>query len=401
MRLIPVGVCIVSGLTFGAPRLLGAQEPTGPIEAEIVGHIYKPAPLEPTAERLAQVKLPDGFNMEKWAEGLGNVRMLAVSDDGTVYATRREQGEVVMLRDQDGDGRAEVQQVVASIPDVHGITVHDGIVYLATVKEVFSVPIQPDGTLGERTTIISNLPDGGQHPNRTLAVGPDGMLYISVGSSCNACTETNEEHATMLRTGLDGSARAVFASGLRNTLGFGWHPESGDLYGADHGIDWLGDHEQQEELNQLAEGARYGWPYIYADGKFNPADEPPGDTTHAQWAKLSHEPELLYEAHAAPMQMVFYSGTHFPEEYRGDAFVAMRGSWNRRPPSGYEVVRVRFENGRPAAMEPFATGFLVQQPDGTYGHLGRLAGLAVAADGSLLLGDDHNGVIYRISYETQ
>ena len=101
------------------------------------------------------------------------------------------------------------------------------------------------------------------------------------------------------------------------------------------------------------------------------------------------------------MQMVFYSGTHFPEEYRGDAFVAMRGSWNRRPPSGYEVVRVRFENGRPAAMEPFATGFLVQQPDGTYGHLGRLAGLAVAADGSLLLADDHNGVIYRISYETQ
>jgi glucose/arabinose dehydrogenase len=222
------------------------------------------------------------------------------------------------------------------------------------------------------------------------------MLYISVGSTCNACDETGPEHATILRAKPDGTARVIYASGLRNTIGFAWHPSTRELWGMDHGIDWLGDDDQPEELNRLAQGKQYGWPYIYADGKHNPQDEPPGDISMEQWARMSEPPVLLYTAHSAPMQMVFYSASQFPAEYRGSAFVAMHGSWNRNPPSGYEVVRIRFEAGRPVAIEPFLTGFLVDQ-GGSYGAIGRPVGLAVARDGSLLVSDDMNGVIYSVS----
>ena len=165
----------------------------------------------------------------------------------------------------------------------------------------------------------------------------------------------------------------------------------------DHGIDWLGDNEQHEELNLIVEGNDYGWPYIYGDGGVNPQDHPPAGISVEMWAERSVEPIALYVPHAAPMQMGFYTGSQFPADYQGDAFVAMRGSWNREVPSGYEIVRIRFEDGDPTGFEPFVTGFL--QQDGTdWGFLGRLAGLAQAGDGSLLVSDDANGVIYRIAY---
>ncbi len=130
----------------------------------------------------------------------------------------------------------------------------------------------------------------------------------------------------------------------------------------------------------------------------NPQDEPPGNMTSAEWAEMSREPLLMFDAHAAPMQMLFYAGSQLPEEYRGDAFLAMRGSWNRKPPSGYHILRIRFEDGKPTGSEPFLDGFLVRQANGEYGQLGRLMGLAVAQDGSLLVSDDSNGIIYRVSY---
>ena len=228
---------------------------------------------------------------------------------------------------------------------------------------------------------------------------PDGKLYISVGSTCNACSEANPENATILRVEPDGSSRQIFASGLRNTIGYGFEPATGELYGMDHGIDWLGDAAQPEELNHIVEGHKYGWPYVYADSRFNPQDDPPGKIPMSEWAAQSAEPVGLYTPHAAPMQLVFYTGSQFPHAYRGDAFVAMHGSWNRKPPSGYEVLRIHFENGRPVTFEPFVTGFLTTTDDGGFGQLGRPVGLAMAADGSLLMADDSNGVIYRIGYE--
>ncbi len=165
----------------------------------------------------------------------------------------------------------------------------------------------------------------------------------------------------------------------------------------DHNIDWHGDDEPREELNLLERGKKYGWPYVLADGFLNPQDDPPGDITLEAWAAASEKPQLTYTAHAAPMQMAFYTAGSFPAEYRGNAFVAMRGSWNRKPPSGYEVVRIVFDNGKPVRIEPFLGGFL-SESGGSFTRTARLAGLAVAKDGALLVSDDENGVIYRIAY---
>ncbi len=365
----------------------------------IVGHVIEPVKLEPTDERVASLSLPPGFTITKFAEDLINPRMLQVSEVGNVYVTRRSVGDLVMLADSDGDGKADLRSTVASRPMMHGIAIDGTTMYLATDRSVYRPEINNDGSLAELERIIDDLPDGGQHPNRTLAVGPDRMLYITVGSTCNACAEPNPENATVLRASLDGAERTIFASGLRNTIGFGWHPDTGELWGMDHGIDWLGDEEQGEELNLLVEGKKYGWPYVFGDRQFNPQDNPPAGISLADWATSSEVPALLYTAHAAPMQMVFYAGDAFPEMYRGDAFVAMRGSWNRNPPSGYEVVRIDFEDGKPVAFEPFLTGFMSQQADGKWGQFARLAGIATAPDGALYLADDSGGVIYRIAYD--
>jgi Raf kinase inhibitor-like YbhB/YbcL family protein len=368
-------------------------------DVTIVGHILEPKQL-PVEKGVIGVALHWGFEITVFAKDLINPRMMAVADDGTVYVTRRSVGDVLMLRDDNADGVADIQKVVARRPDLHGIAIDGDTVYLTTVNHVYRTTIQAGGDLAPLQLLVDDLPDGGQHPNRTLAVGPDGMLYVSVGSTCNACAETNPESATVLQMKPDGSSRTIFASGLRNTIGFAFEPQTGELYGMDHGIDWLGDNEQYEELNHLQKGKQYGWPYIYDDGKFNPQDEPPGDITLQEWADRSEEPVGFYTPHAAPMQMVFYTGTQFPKEYQGDAFVAMRGSWNRKPPSGYEIARVRFDGGKPVAVEAFAQGFLRRQGD-QWIHQGRLAGLAQSRDGALLVADDTNGVIYRIAYTSK
>jgi glucose/arabinose dehydrogenase len=358
----------------------------------VQAHVFKPAKVEPTPQRLAGVRLPEGFELSVFASGLRNPRIIAVAPGGTVYVSRRDQGDVLMLKDSDGDGRADGPLVqVATRPGAHGLAVQGGKLYIATVKEVFAAPILAGGVLGPLEMIIGDLPDGGQHANRTIAFGPDGMLYISVGSTCNACNETNPESATLLRASPDGRHRSIFASGLRNTIGFAWHPASGELWGMDHGIDFLGDDIQPEELNRIERGRQYGWPHVWGDGGINPQGTPPGGISKAQWQALSTPMALGYTAHAAPMQMVFNpTGGSFPAEYAGDAFATMRGSWNREPASGYEIVRIRFADGQPRAFEPFASGFLT---DGGMSHMARPVGLAFAADGALLMADDANGVI--------
>lgn len=376
---------------------LHAQQGDG-TDQPVSGHVFKPAKVAPTPARVAQLALPPGFEATVFAEGLGHPRILVVAPDGTVYASRRDEGDVVMMKDADGDGRADgLPQVVLSRPGVHGLALHGGKLYLATVRELYVADLAPDGRPLTPRLLAGDLPDGGQHPNRTLAFGPDGMLYLSVGSSCNACNETNPEHAALLRISPDGQRRTVFARGLRNTIGFDWHPVSGELWGMDHGIDYLGDDRQPEELNHLRQGRQYGWPHVFGDGRGeNPQSTPPGGLSKDDWRRASEPMVLGYTAHAAPMQMLFYTGDAFPAEFRGDAFVAMRGSWNRKPASGYELLRVRFApDGRPLRFEPFVRGFL--SGDGAT-HFARPVGLAMARDGALLLGDDGNGVIYRIAW---
>ena len=369
-----------------------------PANVAITGHVVKPERLAPTAADLQQLRVPQGFSVTVFAENIGKPRMLSVSNDGRIYVTRREPGDVLVVRDTNRDGRADDIRAAVRRPMLHGIALDGRRVYLVTVKDVLAADIAEDGTFSNVSPLVDDLPDSGQHPNRTLALGPDGHLYVSVGSTCNACTESSPESATLLRLSTDGTSRQIYASGLRNTIGFGWHPQSGDLFGMDHGIDWLGDDDQPEELNRIERGKQYGWPYVYAAGKINPQDEPPGDVTSDEWARLSVNPVLTYTAHAAPMQMVFYQGAQFPAAYRGDAFVAMHGSWNRKTPSGYEVVRIRFADGEPTKFEPFLTGFLTQR-GGRPAMIGRPVGLAITQDGALLVADDLNGRIYRVVHQ--
>ncbi|MFD3003738.1 PQQ-dependent sugar dehydrogenase [Pontibacter toksunensis] len=381
------------GLAF-AFSAATAQNSGQPITASMEGHIFKPVKVPATDERVRQLKVPTGFTITKFAENLNKPRMLAVNTDGTIYATDRDKGTVTMIRDTNNDGKADQQKVVATKKDMHGIALRDGKAYLMTVNSIYTAPINKDGSLGELKEIAKGFPEAGQHADRTLEFGPDGMLYIQVGSTCNACEETHEENATLVQMKPDGSGRRVYAKGLRNFIGFDWHPQTKELYGFDHGIDWLGDTTQKEELNKIVDGGNYGWPYVFENGKPNLADEPPQGMTWEEYAKKTVFPVLTYDAHAAPMDFLFYNGSQFPQEYKGDAIATMHGSWNRSEPAGYKVVRVRFDNGQPKRIEDFVTGFLV---DGGKSQFGRPVGLAYHKDGSLLIADDANGVIYRVA----
>jgi Raf kinase inhibitor-like YbhB/YbcL family protein len=400
--------CLLGAISLPAlaqPGRVGERpvEPSGqPLPDHEAANIrFDAAVVEPLKLRpdLAALKVPEGYRIGMFAENLGNARMLAVAEDGTVYLTRRTEGDVQMLRDTNNDGRADQVRTVARRPGMHGIALDGRTVFLVTQRDVYTAPILADGSFGPLTRIIDDLPDTGQHPNRTIAIGPDGMLYISVGSTCNACTESSPESASIVRASKDGKSRTIYASGLRNTIGFDWHPGTEQLWGLDHGIDWLGDTQQIEELNRIDKGRQYGWPFIYGMGGHNPQDDPPGDLSMEDWDRMSERAVLGTDAHAAPMQMAFYRGAMFPAGEQGSAFAAFRGSWNRKEPSGYDVRRVRFDaSGNPVAIEPFVTGFITRLQGGGWGHRGRLAGLAVARDGALLFSDDENGVIYRVSY---
>ncbi len=394
-----LGVMCSAVLFTGCSRIRasnGSDEPVGPGETSadtVIAHTFFPEHRTPPSDSGHSLRVPQGFSVNVFASGLAGARMLAVSDDGTVYVTRPDAGEVTMLR-PDASGLLHASPAAAGMMGVHGIAIHDGRMYLATTKEVLVADINGDGTLGDRQVIVSDLPDGGQHSRRTIGVGPDGMLYISVGSDCNACAEPDGEHATMLRTSLVGGDREVFAKGLRNTIGFDWDPRSHELWGMDNGIDNVGDDDPPEELNRLMEGADYGWPFRFGQHKVNRLFDR-AKVSEAEFEKPTVAPVLTYEAHSAPIAMLFYTGDQFPADYRTSAFIAFHGSWNRETPAGYKVVRVVFRDGQPDRFEDFLTGFLV---DGGKAQIGRPAGLAVTKDGALLVSDDSNGVIYRIGY---
>ena len=366
-----------------------------PVTSTITGNIFRPVKLDATDTRIRALAVAEGFLVSVFARGLDAPRMMAVSPEGRVYVTRRgEEGDVVMLEDKDNDGTAEEPRTVLRLPHVHGIAIKEGTVFLATVRELYSASIKAGGTFGELKKLYGDLPDAGQHPNRTLGFSPDGTLFLSVGSTCNAAPEPNEESATLLEIMPEGG-RKIHASGLRNTIGFAWHPGTGKLYGMDHGIDWLGDDSQREELNEIKSGRKYGWPFVFEEGKPNLADDPQEHTgmTWEQYAAACEAPVLLATAHSAPMAMLFPSRKHFPDRFAGDALVTFHGSWNRGVPSGYSVGRLRFEEGRPVRCENFITGFFIDEERGQFG---RPCGLVEWKDGSVLMSDDSGGVIYRI-----
>ena len=391
-----VAVVGTSGLLIALAHAAGKT-----VESSSTSNIVEVAPQETTPQRIANLKLPSGFTITKFAE-LQNPRIIAVNPkNGDIYISQRDLGTVTLLKDTNHDGRADSQKVVFTRKVAHGLAIKNNQLFIVTIRELYKAPIKADGTLGKETEITNDLPDAGQHPNRTINFGPDGRLYMEVGSTTNAADERNEENATILQFDGNGRNRRVFASGLRNTIGFGWHPTTGRFWGWDQGMDTYGDNASKEEINEIKYGKRYGWPFVYEDGKLNSHPLPPAAFTRSDWRKQTTFPTIMYTAHSAGIQMAFYTGKQFPAEYRNDAFIALRGSWNRNPPSGYELARIHFDGaGKAVSVTPFVSGFLLKNPapDTPWGHFGRLAGVAQLNDGSMLLSDDTNNIVYRIAY---
>lgn len=382
--------------TATPPLVMGPQPNT------VTGNVLVTETRPFSLDLMNQLILPPGFAINVFATDLGNARMIAVSAAGVVYVSRPLTNDVVALWDGNSDGAADSGAVVVAtdIKMAHGLAIRDNVLYIAGEKEIYAADILDDGMLGTPRIISEGLPDGDQHGRRTIAFGPDGEMYVNLGSSCNACIESNPENATISRVPLDGSPRSIFVSGVRNTLGFTWDPATGMMWGFDHGSDFRGDDDPPEELNLLVEGNHYGWPFCYGN---QIADLFIPYSTEGLYGVPNQEfcttqtvsPSFSYQAHSAPIQMLFYQGTQFPAEYQGDAFVTMRGSWNRFPATGYKVVRVSFENGQPVSVDDFVSGWLIENGAA---HFARIAGLTTTIDGSLLISDDTNGILYRVSY---
>jgi len=347
-------------------------------------------------EMLKLLKTPPGWQVTLAASGLGKPRMLYTSPQGNVYVTRRDGGDVLMLEDKDGDNKFEnLVTVVADFKGVHGITMKDNWLYLCNSNEVRRYPVKPDGTLNlpAAEILIRDLPDGGQHPNRTMDFGPDGQLYISVGSLCNDCKESDKETAVMLQVNPANWSRMIYASGLRNTIGFDWHPQTKEMWGIDNGGDTKGSEWPPEEVNRIIKGGDYGFPYAYGKREVDKSREDPAGNTKEAVVKNTQPSVLELTAHMAPIAFTFFRGAaNIPQEWAGDGLVAWHGSWNAEKPVGFKVQRIHFENGVAAGAEDFLTGFLQGEA-----RFGRPAGITVTKNGTVYISDDAGGNIYAIT----
>lgn len=339
------------------------------------------------------VILPAGFAIGVFTDQLDGPRMLALSPDGQLYAAERGANRVVRLPDRDGDGRADGVEVVADRLDGPSSLAffQDGSLYVGETTQVLRLS-EPDGqgVFGRREVIISDLPEGG-HSTRTVLFSPDfEWLFVSIGSSCNVCEEEDSRRAAIMRYRPDGSEGEVFARGLRNAVGITFRPGTQELWATNNGRDMLGEDLPPETVYLVQEGADYGWPRCHA-GRI-----PDPEFGGSQACQGVGTPVVEMQAHSAPLGLAFYVGEIFPEEYRDDLFVAFHGSWNRSEPTGYKVVRVPMEAGKPGPVQDFAVGWLRGNSS-----WGRPVDVLSAPDGGLFVSDDVGGTVYKINYRGQ
>ena len=347
-----------------------------------------PASTDSTIDT-ARLRLPPGFRIEVLVAGVPNARSMALSDQGTLFVGTRRNGNVYAIRNVFGE-RPEVLTIATGRRTPNGVAVRDGDLYLAEVGRISRYPdIEnrlPD--VGQPEIIVDDLPSAKLHSWRYIGFGPDDRLYVAIGAPCNVCDEPN--YGMILRMNPDGSEREVFARGVRNSVGFTWHPESGEFWFTDNGRDMMGDDIPPGELNRAGEpGLHFGFPFCHGGTIPDPDPELAGLGA----CDGAESPVQTLSAHVAPLGVRFYTGDSFPDEYRNQVLIAEHGSWNRSEKIGYRVSLVRLKGGQPVSYEPFVEGWL----DGDEVS-GRPVDLLVAPDGAVLLSDDMNGVIYRISY---
>jgi glucose/arabinose dehydrogenase len=359
-----------------------------------LGLLAATLPGSAAAQSGPKLTVPPGFAIDVFADKVGSVRFMAIDPAGTLLVSEPSAGRVLALPDKNGDGKANsVQTVVTGLDQPHGLAFHDGALYIAETSRVQRFAYDPATMKATQPALLARLPSGGGHWTRTVVFGPDGRMYVSVGSSCNVCRESDKRRAAILRFNADGSGEQLFSTGLRNAVGLAIHPATGALWATVNERDWRGDDLPPDYVTEVREGSVHGWPdCVTVRGR------PQADTSFAKGAACDKvaPPSVELQAHSAPIGLAFYTGTQFPEEYRGSLFVAYRGSWNRTLPTGYKIVRIRFRDGQPTGsplVEDFATGWL----EGTSAW-GRPVDLVVGRDGALYLSDQGSGRIYRITH---
>jgi len=340
---------------------------------------------------LSRLSVPPGFRVSLYAQDLGDARGMALSPEGELYVCDKSGGRVLRLPSPPAGGMSEAKVVLQDLNRPHSLAFHQGRLYVGETDRVSRFPRTDLRLSREDGRRVLDLPGGGGHHTRTILFGPDGKLYVSIGSTCNVCEEIDERRATICRSDPTGANFEIFARGLRNAVGMAFRPGTGELWASSHGRDNLGDDLPPECFYRIQRGKHYGWPYSYSY-RGRVIRDP--DLGHKGVRQTGH-PVLEYQAHSAPLGLAFYTGGTFPATYRQGFFTAFHGSWNRSVPTGYKVVFVPIKaDGSVGPPVDFLHGFL----DGR-SRFGRPVDILMGPQGELFVSDDHRGRIYRVTYE--
>ena len=341
---------------------------------------------------LELVKLPPGFKINVYATDTPNARSMVMSPEGILFVGTRRAGKVYAVLNRNGDYRAnEIVTIAKNLNMPNGVAFKNGSLYVAEVNRILRYdkiekrihsPPKP-------VMVTDKFPNDRHHGWKHIAFGPDEMLYVPVGAPCNICEKDDPRYATIMRMQHDGGALEIYTRGVRNTVGFDWHPQTKELWFTNNGRDWMGDDLPPDTLHHAPQkGLHFGFPYCHAGNIPDPRyGRKRGCDAFAQ-------PAMKLSAHVAPLGMKFYTGNMFPSQYRNQIFIAEHGSWNRSVPIGYRITLAVFDKNNTARYEIFADGWLKENE-----AWGRPVDIIVINDGSLLVSDDRAGVIYRISYE--
>ncbi len=350
--------------------------------------------LDSTDLALMELNLPEGFQIEVYARGVDGARSMAMGDGGTLFVGTRTENNIYAIQDTNGDFKADNVMVLDTMEVPNGIAMRNGDLYVAQVGSLWKYPNiegQLDGVV-EKELIYDDFPTEFHHGWKYIAFGPDDKLYVPVGAPCNICNRTDEDErfATISRMDPDGTNREIYARGVRNSVGFTWHPDTKQMWFTDNGRDMLGDDIPPCELNTVTEaGQHFGYPFchggIVKDPEFGDL-HPCSDFV---------EPALQLDAHVAPLGIKFYTGNMFPAEYKGKAFIAEHGSWNRSKKVGYRIMMVDIEDGAVVNSAPFIDGWLDEVAQKASG---RPVDMLMLEDGSMLISDDYGDAIYRVTY---
>jgi glucose/arabinose dehydrogenase len=340
---------------------------------------------------LDQIRLPAGFKIQLYARDVPNARSMVMSPRGILFVGTRNAGKVYAVLDSNRDDIAdEVVTIDAGLNMPNGVAFRDGVLYVAEVNRILRYDNIENRlrTRPEPVIVNDDFPKDKHHGWKYIAFGPDDMLYVPVGAPCNVCQKKDHRYASIMRMNPDGSGLEVFARGIRNTVGFDWHPATGELWFTNNGRDWMGDDLPPDTLHRApVKGLDFGFPYCHG------GDLPDPEFGNIRRCEEFTPPAIKLGPHVAPLGMKFYTGQQWPARYHHQIFIAEHGSWNRSIPIGYRITSINLEKNKPVRYAVFAEGWLQGQK-----AWGRPVDILVMKDGALLVSDDRAGAIYRITY---